>query len=86
MMNPKIYVGNLGFTISNKTLTIMFAKYGRVRSAKIVTNHETNQSKGFAFVEMSSGYEAEVAIMRLNGTNMDGRTIKVSAAKPLIRP
>ena len=85
MMNPKIYVGNLGFTISIKTLTNMFAKFGRVRSAKIVTNHETNQSKGFAFVEMSSGYEAEVAIMRLNGTNMNGRTIIVSAAKPLFR-
>lgn len=85
MMNPKIYVGNLGFTISNKTLNILFAKFGRVRSARIVTNHETNLSKGFAFVEMGSGYEAEVAIMKLNGTCIEGRTIKVSAAVPIIK-
>jgi cold-inducible RNA-binding protein len=81
-MNSKIYVGNLSFSTSNEDLTQAFAKYGTVRSAKIVTDRDTNRSKGFAFVEMGNSTEAETAIMRLNGTELEGRSLNVSIAKP----
>lgn len=81
-MNSKIYVGNLNFATTNDDLTEAFSKYGTVRSAKIVTDRDTNRSKGFAFVEMGTSLEAENAIMRLNGTELEGRSMNVSIAKP----
>jgi RNA recognition motif-containing protein len=81
-MNSKIYVGNLNFNTSNDDLTQAFSKYGTVRSAKIVMDRDTNRSKGFAFVEMGTSLEAETAIMRLNGSELEGRSLNVSIAKP----
>lgn len=82
MTSTKIYVGNLGFSTTNETLNDAFAQYGSVRSAKVITDRDTNRSKGFGFVEMSTSTEAAMAISRLNGTELEGRQLNVSEAKP----
>ena len=82
-MSQKIYVGNLGFSITNEALSEKFAQYGTVSSAKIIMDKDTNQSKGFGFVEMSSTAEASKAINALNGTDFGGRQMNVSEAKPM---
>lgn len=82
-MSTKIYVGNLSFNVSNQTLSDKFAAFGSVQSAKIVIDRDTNRSKGFGFVEMSSSSEAEDAINALNGTDFEGRQMTVNEAKPM---
>ena len=82
-MSQKIYVGNLGFSVSNEALSEKFAQYGTVSSAKVIIDRDTNRSKGFGFVEMSSPAEASKAINALNGTDFDGRQMNVSEAKPM---
>lgn len=82
-MSTKIYVGNLGFSIVNDTLAAKFAQYGTVQSAKVIMDRDTNRSKGFGFVEMSTGLEASEAISSLHGTDFDGRQMNVSEAKPM---
>lgn len=82
-MSQKIYVGNLGFSVSNEDLSEKFAQYGTVNSAKVIMDRDTNRSKGFAFVEMSSSAEAAKAINALNGAEFEGRQMNVSEAKPM---
>lgn len=82
-MSQKIYVGNLGFSITNEALSQKFAQYGTVSSAKVIMDRDTNRSKGFGFVEMSSSSEASDAINGLNGTDFEGRQMNVSEAKPM---
>ncbi len=84
MSNTKIYVGNLGYGVTNDTLASKFAQFGTVSSAKIIMDRDTNRSKGFGFVEMSTGAEAEKAISSLNGTEFDGRQMNVTEAKPMV--
>ena len=84
-MNIKIYVGNLGYDIANDALAQKFAEYGTVQSAKVIMDRDTNRSKGFGFVEMSTSTEAAKAIQSLNGTEFDGRQINVTEAKPMVR-
>ena len=81
-MSQKIYVGNLGFSVSNETLKSKFEQYGTVSSANVIMDRDTGRSKGFGFVEMSSGPEASAAINSLNGTEFEGRQMNVSEAKP----
>lgn len=81
-MGKKIYVGNLPYTASNEDLSNVFADFGNVESAKIITDRDTGRSKGFGFVEMSSDDEAEQAIEALNGKDFQGRNITVNEAKP----
>ncbi len=83
-MSQKIYVGNLGYSVSNDSLSAKFAQFGTVSSAKVIIDHDTNRSKGFGFVEMSSAMEATNAIQALNGTEFDGRQMNVSEAKPMV--
>lgn len=83
-MSTKIYVGNLGYTVSNEQLSEKFAVYGTVQSAKIIMDRDTNRSKGFGFVEMSNGAEANSAISSLNGTEFGGRQMNVTEAKPMV--
>ena len=83
-MSPKIYVGNLRFTVANDTLADKFAQFGTVQSAKIIMDRDTNRSKGFGFVEMSNSNEAADAISSLNGTEFGGRQINVTEAKPMV--
>lgn len=82
-MSQKIYVGNLGFSVSNEALSEKFAQYGTVSSAKVIMDRDTNRSKGFGFVEMSTSAEASKAISSLHGTEFDGRQMNVSEAKPM---
>ena len=67
-MSQKIYVGNLSYSVDSNTLADTFAEYGTVQSAKVIIDRDTNRSKGFAFVEMSTSEEAARAIAELNGT------------------
>ena len=77
-----IYVSNLGFNLQDEDLKQLFASYGTVTSAKVITDKVTNQSRGFGFVEMSDDEAAHRAITELNGTTADGRSLKVTEARP----
>lgn len=83
-MSQKIYVGNLGYSIENAMLSDKFSAYGTVESAKVIMDRDTNRSKGFGFVEMSSMVEAANAISALNGMDFGGRQMNVSEAKPMV--
>lgn len=77
-----IYIGNLSYEVTDADLNGLFATYGRVVSAKVITDMETRRSKGFGFVEMESAAEAKTAIAELNGTEFQGRAITVNEARP----
>ncbi len=77
-----IYVGNLSYRVTDDELRNAFAAFGQVESAKIITDKFSNQSKGFAFVEMPVQAEAEKAIKELNGSMLSGRNITVNVARP----
>jgi cold-inducible RNA-binding protein len=81
-MSNKLYVGNISFNTSHQDLIDLFSPSGTVTSANIIEDRETGRSRGFAFVEMSSSEEAQVAIGALNGKQIDGRDLKVNEAKP----
>ena len=81
-MGKKLYVGNLGYGIRNSDLEQLFGAHGTVRSAEVITDRTTGQSKGFGFVEMSSEQEAKAAIAALNGKDMGGRAVTVNEARP----
>ena len=81
-MGRKLYVGNLPYSADQQTLQDTFSQCGTVDSVNLITDRDTGRSKGFAFVEMSSGGEAQKAIQQLNGISLDGREIKVNEAKP----
>lgn len=77
-----IFVGNLNFRTTQEELHQIFAAYGAVERVNLVTDRETGQSRGFAFVEMTNANEAEAAINALNGTAVGGRNINVNVARP----
>ncbi|MDB5312767.1 MAG: recognition motif protein [Gemmataceae bacterium] len=81
-MSKKLYVGNLSFDVTQGQLQDMFAPYGSVQSAQLISDRDTGRSKGFGFVEMSSDREAEAAIAGMNGQMVDGRALTVNEAKP----
>ena len=81
-MGRKLYVGNLPFSATEQELSEKFAACGSVDSIKLITDRDTGQSKGFGFVEMSTDAEAQSAIGDLNGSDYDGRPMKVNEAKP----
>jgi len=81
-MGTKLYVGGLPYSTTEQQLSELFSQHGSVTSAKIITDRYTGQSRGFGFVEMATGEEAQKAITALNGTQMDGRTITVNEARP----
>ncbi|MCH8804862.1 MAG: RNA-binding protein [Planctomycetes bacterium] len=81
-MGRKLYVGNLGYDVTDSDLQQMFAEHGTVDSASVINDRDTGRSKGFGFVEMSSDEEAEAAIAALDGKEQGGRAIKVNEAKP----
>ena len=81
-MATNIYVGNLPWSTTTDDLYAMFQQYGAVTRAQIVQDRETGRSRGFGFVEMATGEEANAAVSRLNGSELDGRQIKVEVAKP----
>jgi len=81
-MSKKLYVGNLSFQTTSQDLQTLFAQAGTVESAQIIEDRSTGQSKGFAFVEMSSDEEAAAAIDQFNGKEVGGRMLKVNEARP----
>lgn len=82
-MGVKLFVGSLSSSTSNERLREVFASVGSVESASVVTVRGTSQSRGFGFVEMATSEQANEAVKRLNGTELDGRQIRVEVARPL---
>ena len=81
-MGKKLYVGNLTYNVNESDLEALFSQFGTVQSAQIIVDRDTNRSKGFGFVEMSSDAEAQAAIQGLNAHDHDGRNLTVNEAKP----
>ncbi|MDR0697721.1 MAG: RNA-binding protein [Tannerella sp.] len=77
-----IYISNLNFSTKSESLQELFAEYGEVTSANIITDRETGRSRGFGFVEMPNDEEAQKAIDELNDTDFEGKTITVNVARP----
>ncbi|MFO7525074.1 MAG: RNA-binding protein [Ignavibacteriaceae bacterium] len=80
-MSTKLFVGSLPWSVDDEKLKETFEKHGPVVSAKIITDRDTNRSRGFGFVEMENDSDAADAIKALNNTEMDGRNIVVNEAK-----
>ena len=81
-MSIKLYVGNLSNATTEPQLQDLFSEVGEVTSAKIITDRQTGQPRGFGFVEMETKLEGEKAISMLNGKDFDGRPLTVNEAKP----
>ncbi len=81
-MSAKLYVGNLPPQMTEEQLQTIFSEAGHVASAKIITDRQTGQPRGFAFVEMETKMEVQKAISMLNGRNIDGRPLAVNEARP----
>ena len=81
-MNKKLYVGGLSYSVTDAQLSELFQSHGTVESAKVITDRDTDRSRGFGFVEMSTQQEAEQAIKALNGTQHEGRSLTVNESKP----
>lgn len=81
-MSNNLYVGDLDPAITSEQLEKMFSEAGKVKSAKVILDRLTGQSKGFGFVEMSNQKEAEKAIKLLNKKEVNGKAIKVNEAQP----
>jgi cold-inducible RNA-binding protein len=79
----KIYIGGLPYQTDEDQLTRIFATYGEVASAKVITDRDTGRSKGFGFVEMNDNEAAKRAIAELHEAELDGRTITVNEARPM---
>ncbi len=81
-MAQKLFIGGLAFSTSNERLREVFAQVGAVESAAVVMDRDTGRSRGFGFVEMATAEEADAAVKKFNGHELDGRTLKVEIAKP----
>jgi RNA recognition motif-containing protein len=81
-MATKLYVGNLPYTAKEESLKDHFSSAGSVASVKIIIDRETGRSKGFGFVEMESDDGAQTAVSQLDGQEFEGRSLRVSEAKP----
>lgn len=81
-MGSKLYVGGLPYSATQAELTDLFSAHGTVQTVNVIMDKYTGQSKGFGFVEMSSGEEAQAAIAALNSTEFGGRTLTVNEARP----
>ncbi len=82
-MGKKLYVGNLPDSATEQDLLDKFSAYGTVKSIKLITDHDTGRTRGFGFIEMMSEAETLAAIDSLNGTNYEGRPMKVNEARTL---
>lgn len=78
----KLFVGNLPYGVTDQDLNDAFAKYAAVTSAKVITDRFSGRSKGFGFVELEDDEAAQKAVKELNGSDLSGRNIVVSVARP----
>jgi cold-inducible RNA-binding protein len=78
----KIFVGNLSYSTTEEDLRAAFSQYGTVERVSVVTDRDTGQPRGFAFIEMANRNEAETAISVMNGRELNGRTLNVNEARP----
>ena len=78
----KIYVGNMPYSVTSEELGELFAQHGQVAEANVIMDRETGRSKGFGFVDMPNDSEANDAVRALNSSQMSGRTLRVSEARP----
>jgi RNA recognition motif-containing protein len=81
-VSTKLFVGSLPWAVNDDALKAVFEAHGAVISAKVITDRQTGRSRGFGFVEMENEAEASNAIQALNGSELKGRNIIVSEAKP----
>lgn len=81
-MGPKLYVGNIAFSVTEERLKELFSQHGSVVSVRIISDKLSGRSRGFGFVEMGSGEEAQRAAAALNGSEFEGRSLVVSEARP----
>lgn len=81
-MEVKIYVGNLSYSTTEDDLRTLFAQAGTVTSVALIKDRDSGQSKGFAFIEMSTQAEAQKAVSMFNGFNVSDRELKVNMARP----
>jgi cold-inducible RNA-binding protein len=77
----KLYVGNLAYNVSEDQLSDLFSRFGKPDAARVITDRDSGQSKGFGFVEFSDDSAAKAA-MALNGTDFGGRKLTVNEARP----
>lgn len=82
-MAMKLYVGGLSYSVKDTDLEALFAEFGTVASAKVITDRDSGQSKGFGFVEMEDA-EAKAAMEALNGKEVSGRSLTVNEARPQV--
>ena len=82
-MSVKIYVGNLPWSVKDKELMDLFAKFGEITEATVISDKFSGRSKGFGFVTFASKESADAAISEMNGKEAEGRALKVSEAKPM---
>jgi cold-inducible RNA-binding protein len=82
LSSAKLYVGNLSYETSEAGIRTAFEAHGEVTSVNLITDRDSGRPKGFGFVEMGSAEEAQKAVAALDGTQLDGRSIKVNEAKP----
>jgi RNA recognition motif-containing protein len=78
----RLYVGNLSYSMTSQSLEELFAEFGQVKNAQVVQDRDTGRSKGFGFVEMADGGQAQAAIASLNQKEVDGRALTVNEARP----
>jgi cold-inducible RNA-binding protein len=82
-MTKKLYVGGLAYSVKDADLEAMFTEFGNVESAKVITDRDSGQSKGFGFVELADD-AASAAITALNGKEVSGRSLTVNEARPQV--
>jgi len=82
-MSKRIYVGGLPFKTTEEEMNALFATYGQVTSAKLITDKYSGQSRGFGFVEMPNDEEAIAAMEKLNGSDFGGRKLTINEARPM---
>lgn len=83
MSSAKLYVGNLNYDTTENSVRTAFGQYGEVVSVNLISDRATGRPKGFGFVEMATHEEAEAAKAGLNGSELDGRILKIDAAKEM---
>ncbi len=81
-MQNKLFVGNLGFDVTENDLQDLFAQHGAVTEVNLMLDRSTGRSRGFAFVTMATDEAAQAAIQALNGRDMQGRALTVNVARP----